>query len=390
VLIIFEVIDIKNIAFGRPMIGKKERSAVDKVLQGPILTHGKNVKEFEKKFAQYTSSKHALAVTSCTAALHLAYFYAGIGKNDEVIVPSQTHVATAHAVELLGGKAVFVDSELETGNLDTTQIEDKITKKTKVLTVVHYLGMPVDMKKIKKIADKFDLFVVEDCALSLGAYFNGVHTGNIGDLGCFSFYPVKHITTGEGGMVISNNEDISSHINKDRAFGIDRQIDERKTPGIYDVQSLGFNYRMNEFQAAIGIEQLKKVDGFLKIRKENFERLYNGLKEIEKIILFKSSHDDFQSSYYCFEFVLKDNLGKKRYEIIKKLNNKGIGTSVYYPGPVPLMTYYKNKYGYNETLFPNATKISKQGIALPVGPHIGLEEIDYIISILKNVINTVK
>lgn len=384
------MVEIKNIAFGRPMIGDKERSAVEKVLKGPILTHGENVKEFEKKFAEYTSSKYAFAVSSCTAALHLSYFYAGVGKDDEVIVPSQTHVATAHAVELLGGKAVFIDSELETGNLDIAQIEDKITKKTKVLTIVHYLGMPVDMNKINKIADKFNLFVVEDCALSLGAYYNDVHTGNIGDVGCFSFYPVKHITTGEGGMVISNNEEISSHINKDRAFGIDRQIDERKTPGIYDVQSLGFNYRMNEFQAAIGIEQLKRVDGFLKIRKQNFERLYNGLKKIEDIHLFKSSHGRFQSSYYCFELILNDNLAEKRYEIIKELNNKGIGTSVYYPGPVPLMTYYKNKYGYNETLFPNATKISKQGIALPVGPHIGLEEIDHIISNVKNVINSVK
>lgn len=384
------MVNIKNIPFGRPMIGDKERKAVDKVLQGPILTHGKNVKEFENKFAQYTSSKNALAVASCTAALHLAYFYAGIEKGDEVIVPAQTHVATAHTVELLGGKAIFIDSELETGNLDVNQIEDKITKKTKVLTVVHYLGMPVNMIKIKKIAKEYDLFLVEDCALSLGAYLNGVHTGNFGDIGCFSFYPVKHITTGEGGMVISNNEDISSHINKDRAFGIDRQIQERKTPGIYDVQSLGFNYRMNELQAAMGIEQLKKVDDFLKIRKNNFERLYNGLKEIKDIILFRSSHDGFQSSYYCLEFVLKDNLGKKRYEIINELNNKGVGTSVYYPGPVPLMSYYKNKYNYNESSFPNATKISKLGIALPVGPHIGLKEIDYIISNTKKVINAVK
>lgn len=385
------MVNIKDIAFGRPMIGEKERKAVDRVLQGPILTHGKNVKEFEKKFAQYTSSKHALAVSSCTAALHLAYSYAGIRKGAEVIVPAQTHVATAHAVELLGGKAVFVDSELETGNLDIDQIEDTITKKTKALAVVHYLGMPVDMSKIKKIAEDHNLFVVEDCALSLGAYFDGVHTGNFGDVGCFSFYPVKHITTGEGGMLVSNNEAISSHINKERAFGIDRQIQERKTPGIYDVKSLGFNYRMNELQAAMGIEQLKKLDGFLKARRKNYEQLEAGLKEIDDISLFKSTHGNLQSSHYCFVFLLKGTtLGNKRFDIVKKLNSKGVGTSVYYPGPVPKMTYYKEKYVFDESSFPNASKISNNAIALPVGPHIGSEEIDYINDSVKEIIKKEK
>lgn len=381
---------MKDIAFGRPMIDEKEQNAVIEVLKNPILTHGKNVKEFEKKFAHFTQTDFALAVTSCTAALHLAYSYAGIGKNDEVIVPSQTHVATAHAAELLGATAVFVDSEMKTGNLDIDQIEEKITDETKVLTVVHYLGMPVDMKKIKKIAEKYNLFVVEDCALSLGAYIDDIHTGNFGDVGCFSFYPVKHITTGEGGMVVTNNDEISSKISNDRAFGIDRQIQERKIPGIYDVQSLGLNYRMNEIQAAMGIEQMKKVEGFLRDRKNNFERLYQGLEEIEDIHIFTSSYDEFQSSYYCFELILNDSLGKKRFEIVKNLNNLGIGTSVYYPGPVPLMTYYRTKYGFSQNMFPNASKISNQGIALPVGPHIGFDEIDYIISKVKKVIKEAK
>jgi dTDP-4-amino-4,6-dideoxygalactose transaminase len=246
------------------------------------------------------------------------------------------------------------------------------------------------MKKIKKIADKYNLFIVEDCALSLGAYIDDVHTGNFGDVGCFSFYPVKHITTGEGGMVVTNNDEISSRIGNDRAFGIDRQIQERKIPGIYDVQSLGLNYRMNEIQAAMGIEQMKKVEGFLHKRKNNFERLYQGLEEIEDIHLFSSSYDEFQSSYYCLELILNDSLGKKRFEIVKNLNNQGIGTSVYYPGPVPLMTYYRKKYGFNKDMFPKASKISNQGIALPVGPHIGFEEIDYIISGVKKVLKEAK
>lgn len=381
---------MKDIPFGKPLIDDKERNAVNQVLKGSILTHGQRVKEFEKMFAEYISVKHALAVSSCTAALHLAYFYLGISKGDEVILPAQTHVAISHTVELLGGKSVFVDSEMETGNLNINQIEDKITDKTKALSVVHYLGMPVDMKKIQKIANKHNLFVVEDCALSLGAYIDEVHTGNFGDVGCFSFYPVKHITTGEGGMLVTNNEDIALQINKQRAFGIDRQIQERKIPGVYDVQTLGFNYRMTELQAAIGIEQLKKLDDFLKKRKENYRQLEAGLKELEEIKLFKSTHGNLQSSYYCFVFILNNSLGKKRFNIIKKLNSKGIGTSIYYPRPVPMMSYYKNKYDFNELSFPNASKISNHTIALPVAPHLGSEEIDYIISTVKEIIKKEK
>ena len=301
------------------MINNDEKNAVNEVLNGPILTHGKRVKEFEKKFSQFTSSKYALAVSSCTAALHLAYFYLGISKNDEVIVPAQTHVATAHTVELLGGKAVFVDSELKTGNMNIDLIEDKINKKTKAIAVVHYLGMPVNMKRIKEIAQENDLFIVEDCALSLGAYFNNIHTGNIGDVGCFSFYPVKHITTAEGGMLITNNESIYLHLNKSRAFGIDRQIQERKTPGVYDVKTLGYNYRLNEIQAAIGLSQMDKIDGFLEKRRSNYERLNNGLSDIKEITLFDSTHDEYRSSYYCLQIILNNSIGKKRSEIINGL-----------------------------------------------------------------------
>ena len=381
---------MKDIPFGRPLIREEERRAVAEVLKGHILTHGPKVKEFEKKFVDYAGAEHALAVSSCTAALHLSYFYLGIGENDEVLVPAQTHVATAHSVELMGAKPIFIDSEIETGNLDINQIEENITDKTKALSVVHYLGIPVDMKKIGKIAESHNLFVVEDCALSLGAYIGGVHTGNFGDVGCFSFYPVKHITTAEGGMLVTNNEDIALEISKQRAFGIDRQIHERKIPGMYDAETLGLNYRMNELQAAIGIEQIKKADLFLKKRKENYKQLEKGLKELEEIHLLRSYQNGMQSSYYCLVFVLNESLGKKRFDIVKKLNKKGIGTSIYYPGPVPKMSYYQRKYGFGENSFPNASRISNHSIALPVGPHLGLEEMDYIASKVKEVIKEEK
>ena len=381
---------MRNIPFGKPIIGENEKRAVGDVLNGPILVHGPKAEKFEKKFAEYIGSPHAVSVSSCTAALHLAYFDLGIGQGDEVIVPAQTHIATVHAVEFTGARPVFVDAEIKTGNIDIDQIEDAVTKRTKAISVVHFLGMPVDMDRINEIAQKSDLFVLEDCALAIGTYYKGVHAGLHGDAGCFSFYPVKHMTTAEGGMLVTRHKDIASRIQRKKAFGVDRHMGERKIPGIYDVTMLGFNYRLNELQAALGIEQLERMNDFLKIRKENYEALSKGLEEIDEIEQFLSSHAEYQSSYFCLSVLLKDSLSEKRYEIVSKLKSSGIGTSVYYPKPVPHMRYYKEKYGFSETSFPEAKRISYSSIALPVGPHLEIEDMVCIIDILKKAIAEVK
>jgi len=380
-----------TIPFGKPVIGDEERNAVAQVLSGPILTHGPLVKEFEAMFAGYTEAEYAIAVSSCTAALHLAYLCLGLSAGDEVIVPAETHVATAHAAELIGAKPIFVDSERVTGNIDIDQIEANISERTKAIAVVHYLGMPVNMHRIIEIARKNNMFVVEDCALAIGTYLDGVHAGLFGDVGCFSFYPVKHITTAEGGMVITKNKDIAEKICRRRAFGIDRDIvSERSIPGIYDVQGLGLNYRLNEMGAALGIEQMKRVDGFLQKRKENYAMLTAGLKTINEVELLKSSHDRYQSSCYCQVMILKEPLAEKRFEIVGFLKEHGVGTSVYYPRPVPYMSYYKDKYGYSDTSFPVAARISANSIALPVGPHVNSEDINYMVSTIKDAIMEVK
>lgn len=382
---------MRNIPFGKPIIGDEERAAVTRVLQGTILTHGPLVKEFETVFAAYTGVEYAVAVSSCTAALHLAYFYLGLGPGDEVIVPAQTHVATAHAVELVGAKPVFVDSEKTTGNIDISQIESCITEHTRVISVVHYLGMPVDMHRVMEIAGKHNLFVVEDCALAIGSYLDGRHVGLHGDVGCFSFYPVKHITTAEGGMLITNNKTIADIISRQRAFGIDRNIvNERAVPGIYDVLELGLNYRLNEIGAAIGIEQMKRVDGFLAKRRKNYAALAARLETIDEIELLESSHDSYRSSYYCQTMILKEPLSKKRFEIVNYLKEHGIGTSVYYPKPVPHLKYYRDKYGYGGDSFPVAKRISENSIALPVGPHVNGEDVSYMIAAIKDAIMEVE
>jgi len=271
---------MKQLPFGRPMIDAAEMDAVREVLQGPILVHGPRAGEFESAFAAFTQAPYAAALSSCTAALHLVYFDLGIGAGDEVIVPAQTHNATAHAVEFTGAKPVFVDAEIATGNIDIAQIEANITDRTRAISVVHYLGMPVAMDQINALARKYSLTVVEDCALALGAYYNGIHVGLHGDAGCFSFYPVKHMTTAEGGMLITRHRQLHARILRKRAFGVNKTHGERKVPGIYDVTELGYNYRMSEIHAAIGIAQLKKISGFLKARQENFTALLTAIQDI--------------------------------------------------------------------------------------------------------------
>ena len=226
------------------------------------------MKKFERDFASFTKAPYALSVSSCTAAMHLFYLAIGLKKGDEVIVSSQTHVATAHAIELMGAKAIFVDSEKKTGNINISKIKNKINKKTKAISVVHYLGIPVFMDKVIKLAKKFNLFVLEDCALALGTKYKNKHVGLHGDAGAFSFYPAKHMTTAEGGMIILKNKKLYEKIKMIRGIGVNKAFNQRKYPGIYDVPLLGLNYRLSEISSAIGIEQLKKLKNFIGIRKK--------------------------------------------------------------------------------------------------------------------------
>src|SRR5260221_4409955 len=334
---------MREIHFGRPMIGDAERQAVMDVLNGPILVHGPRAVAFEKVFADWTGAPHAVSTASCTAALHLVYFYLGLGPGDEVIVPAQTHAATAHAVELTGAKPVFVDAERRTGNIDIAQIEAALTPRTRALSLVHYLGMPVDMDRINAIAKKRDLFVVEDCALSLGSRYRGVHTGLLGDVGCFSFYPVKHITTAEGGMITTTRAEVAAKISRQKAFGVDRQHGDRKVPGAYDVTMLGFYYRMNEIEAAIGIEQVKRLDGVLATLERHYRALHRQLREVDEISLLETSNGVFTSSYYCLSILLGKQLADMRFELVTKLNAAGVGTTAYYPKTVPDLSYYREK-----------------------------------------------
>ena len=382
--------EISSVPFGRPWITDKERDAVQKVLEGHILTHGAKCKEFETAFAAFIGGDaYCLTVSSCMLALHLAYFQMGIGPGDEVIVPAQTHTATVHAVELVGATPIFVDCDLQTGNMDCEKIEAAVTPDTKAIGLVHFLGIPCDMDHVLRVADQYQLKVIEDCALAIGACYKGKHVGLFGDVGCFSFYPVKHITTGEGGMFVTRHSGVAEQISRLRAFGVDRSYSERTVPGKYDVTVLGINSRMSEMQAAIGCQQLTKVDQILKLRADNFAQLKAGLAGIKGISILDADHPNKANSHYCLSVILHGDFKDYRDSIITGLKKAGVGTSIYYPHPVPRLTYYKNKYGYQKELYSNAETISDCSIALPVGPHVIPSDIGYISKSFKKVIEEI-
>ena len=363
------------------MIGDEERGAIAAVLEGSTLTHGPKVKEFEASFQEFTGAPYAVATATCMASLHLAYLCLEIGPGDEVLVPAQTHVAMAHAVEVCGGKPVFVDADPRTGNVDLDLAESLITDRTRAISVVHYLGLPVDMRRVLDLADRHELFVVEDCAIALGARFDDTHVGLHGDLGCFSFYPVKHVTTGEGGMVITRSEDIADRVSKQRAFGIDKSVlADRRHTGAYDIEYAGLNYRMGEIGAAMGVEQMKRLDGFLEARRGNYRELAEALGAVEGIrVLETDDQGSATSSHYCLSAVLDEGLAPRREQIIDSLKERGVGTSVYYPKSLPDTQYYRETYGFGDRSCPEATRISTRSIAFPVAPHLQPGDIEHMI-----------
>ena len=379
--------EIRDIPFARPWITDSDRKAVLEVLNGHILTHGPQCKSFEAEFAAFLGdSAHCVTVSSCTAALHLAYLHFGIGPGDEVIVPAQTHVATAHAVELVGARPVFADCEPATGNLTADGIAAAITPRTKAISVVHFVGIPCAMPEIMAVAEQYGLKVIEDCATGLGARYRGKHVGLFGDAGCFSFYPVKHITAGEGGMFVTRFRDVAEAVTRLRAFGVDRTYTERSIPGMYDVLALGLNYRMSEMQAALGRTQLRRIEENLERRRSNFQALKRDLSPLPDLFILDATSPDANSSHYCLSVVLKGELVGRRNEIVARLNAVGLGTSIYYPQPVPRMLYYRSKYGYDAARFAQAALISDCSLALPVGPHIDSEAVEYMANKIQSIL----
>ncbi len=367
----------QKVNFSHNSIFKKDINVVKKILKSGWLTHGKYTSKFEEEFSRFVNAKYSVTVSSCTAGLHLSCLALNIKKGDEVILPAMSHTATSHAIEYTGAKPIFIDIENPSGNINADLIEKKITKKTKAIIVVHMAGLSCDMIKIVKICKKYNLKLIEDCAHGLGTYFNKKHVGNFGISGCFSFYPTKHITTGEGGMIISNDRTFINKIRKLKAFGIDTDIKKRKLPGMYNVKRLGFNYRMTDFQAALGLFQLRRFKKNLIIRKRNAQIYEKQLKNLNiKFNLFNKN-----SSYFVFQIFVK-----KRKNLIQNLIKNGIGVSIHYATPIPYFDFYKKKYSFKKKDFKNSLIYGAENISLPVHHQINKNQIHMICNIIAKVI----
>jgi len=377
------------IPFGKPQIDEHELAEVARILESGILVHGAVTPAFEKRFAERAGAAHAIAVSSCTAGMHLVLFVRGIGRGDRVAVPAMTHVATAHVVELCGAEPVFVDVARDSGNIDPDGLAD-VAGDLSAAMVVHYLGLPADMDAILAVTEPRGVPVIEDCALAVDAKYGEAKAGTMGLAGSFSFYPVKHMTSIEGGMVTTNDETLAQAVSARRAFGYDRSLGARAKPGIYDVNALGFNYRMSEVEAAVGLAQIDKLDYFQDVRARNYAGLKAALDGIEELTVFEPVRGKARSSHYCLNAILPEDGSISRDLVVEHLRENGIGTSVHYPSAVPLFTYYKSKYGYDSGQFPVAEWLAAQTISLPVGPHVGEQDAARIGETMKEAVRRAK
>ena len=352
-----------------PNIGEEEIEAVVKVMKSGMLTSGlgagPNVSEFEKNYSTFAGVKHAIAVNTGTAALHAALMAVGIKAGDEVILPSFTFVATAEAVVLAGGKPVFIDIDSETYALSLQAIKEAITNKTKAIVPVDLYGLPSDIKPIREIAIKHNLVVIEDCAQSHGATYEGKPAGALSDLSCWSLYAAKNIGTGEGGVVTTNNDRLAETVRMIRTHG-------EKVK--YSSMTLGTNYRMTEIQAAIGNVQLRRLPDFFSKREKNAQRLTKHLEKTDKIKL-PPQLKNRKPSWYLYTVRLKEATENIRNNIIEEMHDKGIGAEAYYPTPIHQMPYYKETFGkFN---LPETEKAAKQVLSLPIHPGVTEEQIDF-------------
>lgn len=369
-------------------LGQDEIDAVTDVLNSKWLTMGEVTRNFEIAFANYTGAKYAYAVANCTAALHIACQALGITGGDEVICPSLTFVATANSIIYTGATPVFADvTNLDDLNISPDDIVKKITNKTKAITVVHYGGYPCDMNNILQIAKEHGLNVIEDAAHAPGAEYKGKKIGTVGEIGCFSFFSNKNMTTGEGGMITTNNADLAERIKGIRSHGMTTLTWDRHKGHAYsyDVKELGFNYRLDEMRAAIGIVQLQKLTKNNNLRERIVKAYIKELSGIDGInIPFQKYRDT--SSYHIFPILLDTGIDRNQFR--DALKNKGVQTSMHYP-PVHLFSFYKQKYGYRGGELPITENIFDREVTLPLYPGMTADHVQYIAESIKCILDSI-
>jgi perosamine synthetase len=375
------------IPFHLPEIGEEEIRSVVETLRSGWLTTGPKVKQFETEFAAYVGATHAVAVNSCTAALHLALEAIGIKSGDEVIVPTMTFAATAEVVFYLGARPVLVDCLPDTLNIDPEQVERAITRRTRAIIPVHYAGQPCDMDPITDIARRHRLKVIEDAAHSLPARYRGRMVGAISEVTCFSLYASKTITTGEGGVVTTDNADYADRIRIMSLHGISKEAWKRYTSGgswYYQILAPGYKYNLTDIAAAIGIEQLKKCEQFREARQRiaaRYDEAFADVPEVSKPVV----REDVQHAWHLYVIRLHhDRLRIGRNEFIEKLKQAGVSTSVHFI-PLHLHQYYRTGFGYHPEDFPNASALFEQILSLPLYPGMKEAEISGVIQAVRKI-----
>ncbi len=399
-----------KIPITRPVLDEKDLEYISKPIKSGWLVQGPYVKEFEEKFVEYTGAKYAIATTSCTTALHLSLIALGVSENDKVIVPAFTFVATANVVEYLRAKPIFVDINLKTFNIDEEKIEEVILKEKdiKVIIPVNLFGLCANLPRIIEIADKYNIEVVEDSACAFGSYIYNKHSGTFGALGCFSFHPRKVITTGEGGIIITNSYKLAENLRILRDHGASKNDFLRHNSKysflLPEYNVLGYNYRMTDIQGALGVSQLLKADRILSKRREVAKKYYKFLGDIDYLIL-PFVPDNYEHSFQSFvclyvrdrEIFSKlskisieeiDKLSEERNKIMFYLEEMGISTRQG-THALHILGYYKNKYNLKPVDFINSYVADKLSISLPIYDMTD-QEFEYIIDSIRKVINRIK
>jgi perosamine synthetase len=362
---------VKLIPIAKPMLGLEEITAVTAVLKSGLITQGAKVQELEAGFMKLCASTQAVAVNSGTAALHTALHAAGVAEGDEVIVPAFSFIASANAVLMQKAKPVFVDISEADFNIDPSKIEAAISPRTKAIVVVDLFGQPYDYTAVADIAKRHDLLVIEDACQAVGAMHGNLPAGSLGDFGCFSLYATKNITSAEGGIMLTNNV---AGAQKARAF---RQHGMTKS---YDYDGLGYNYRLTDLAAAIGLEQLNKLEGFLTIRRRNTDRLNEGLAGIDGLVL-PHTVSGRTHSYHQYTVRVTKEFGMSRDALSKKLVSAGVGSGIYYPKPLPAYAHLSANYRLGD--FPEAERAATEVLSLPVHPGLSESNLDTIIQAVR-------
>ncbi len=363
----------KPITIAQPLLGKEEEQAVLNVLRSGNLAQGEKVVEFEKRFASYIGAKYAIATSNGTTALHLALLSLDITSGDEVITSPFSFIASANAALYSNATPIFADIDSKTFNIDPQLIESKITQKTKVIIPVHLYGLPAEMTKIMKVAKKYNMKVIEDACQAHGAKINDKFVGTFGNLGCFSFYPTKNMTTGEGGIITTNSKKLANKLQLLRSHGMKKR---------YHHSYLGYNFRMTNIAAAIGIEQLKKLETFNKKREANAKLYLKYLSNISGIEV-PVTPPNFHHVFHQFTIKINSKYPLTRDQLVEKLKKNGIGSEVYYPIPIHKQKFYQ-KLNYTES-YPVAENASKEVLSLPVHPALSSDDIMKVVNLIKQI-----